>query len=321
VNGFASFPEARAERRSVDSPAGRRIALYRLKGPRSGPAILWGHANGFAAGCYAKLLTALARDADVFAFDAAGHGGSDSAETDLPEFCAADALAADVEAVVRATKDWSSQKRIRYAAHSLCGAAMLHLATAHRARFEALELAGLMLFEPPLFPPEGHKLRAVADESQIKRLERTAARRAEFAGGPEEFAAYLAQREMFAGFPPDVLIDHARATLRPVDVTWRLACTPAMEAEMFRTFKKVPLFLRLAEYRVPPHIGFVAGDIANAKATGNWVTGILDDAAARTPGATLAVLDGRSHMMIFEDFDRSLKILAHFCGRENSRPL
>lgn len=315
MSRFVSFPENLSESRLVASPAGRRIALYRLKGPRHGPVLLWGHANGFAAGCYAKVLSALARHADVFAFDAAGHGGSDSAETDLPAFCAADALATDIEAVVRATKDWSGQTKLRYAAHSLCGAAMLHLATSHRARFDALDLAGLLLFEPPLFPPEGHALRQAADDSQVKRLARTSARRAEFPGGPEEFAAYLAQREMFADFPADVLLDHARATLKPVDGTWRLACTPAMETEMFRTFKKVPLFLRLAEYRNPPPIGFVAGDIARAKRRGEWVTGIMDDAAARTPGATLAVLDGRSHMMVFEDFDRSLKLLADFCGR------
>lgn len=315
MNGFVSLPEERAECRKVASPAGRNLALYRLKGPRRGPVLLWGHANGFAAGCYAKVLTALAQRADVFAFDAAGHGGSDSAETDLPAFCAADALAADIEAIVRATKDWSGQAKPYYAAHSLCGAAMLHLATSHRARFAALDLAGLMLFEPPLFPPEGHALRGAADDSQVKRLARTEARRAEFPGGPEEFAAYLAQREMFADFPPDVLLDHARATLKPAGGTWQLACAPAMEAEFFRTFKKVPLFLRLAEYRTPPPIGFVAGDIARAKSRGEWVSGIMDDAAARTPGARLAVLDGRSHMMVFEDFDRSLKILLDFCGR------
>lgn len=316
MTGFVSLPESLAECRPVASPAGRRLALYRLKGPRAGPVLLWGHANGFAAGCYAKLLSALARTADVFAFDAAGHGGSDATENDLPAFCTADALASDVEAVARATQEWSGRARIRYGAHSLCAAAMLHLATAHRARFEALDLAGLMLFEPPLFPPEGHALRSAADESQIKRLARTSARRAEFPGGPDEFAAYLAQREMFADFPPDVLADHARATLRPAGATWRLACAPAMEAEFFRTFKSVPLFLRLAEYRAPPPIFFVAGDIARAKPRGDWVTGIMDDAAARTPGASLAVLEGRSHMMIFEDFGKSLKSLGYFCGLE-----
>lgn len=314
MSRFVSLPDRLAECRLVESPAGRRVALYRLRGRRQGPALLWGHANGFAAGCYAKVLAALAAHADVFAFDAAGHGGSDTAGTDLPAFCAADALAEDVEAVVRATQEWSGQARLRYAAHSLCGAAMLHLATSRRARFEALGLAGLLLFEPPLFPPEGHALHDVANANQIKRLERTSARRATFAGGPEEFATYLGAREMFADFPADVLLDHARATLRPDGDTWRLACAPAMEAEMFRTFKKVPLFLRLAEYRSPPALGFVAGDIALAKSVGNWVTGIMDDAAARTPGATLAVLDGRSHMMVFEDSARSLKLLRDFCG-------
>ncbi len=314
MNAFVSLHAGIAECRRIATPAGRSLALYRLHGPRKGPALLFGHANGFAAGSYAAILSGLAQSCDVFAFDAAGHGGSDTAEAGLPAFCAADALAEDVEAVVRAAQEWSGQARLRYAAHSLCGAAMLHLATSRRARFEALDLAGLLLFEPPLFPPEGHALHDVANANQIKRLERTSARRAVFPGGPEAFAAYLGAREMFADFPADVLLDHARATLRPDGDTWRLACAPAMEAEMFRTFKKVPLFLRLAEYRSPPALGFVAGDIALAKSVGNWVTGIMDDAAARTPGAMLAVLEGRSHMMVFEDLPRSLKILRDFCG-------
>ena len=76
---------------------------------------------------------------------------------------------------------------------------------------------------------------------------RPAARRAEFAGGPEEFAAYLAQREMFADFPPETLLDHARATLRPSP--WQfglwLAGTFALA---FLTFFGVP-FLSTAPHK------------------------------------------------------------------------
>src|SRR3546814_11214739 len=51
--------------------------LYRLRrGRPGGPVLLWGHANGFAAGSYLPLLEELCEDFRVFAFDARGHGGS-----------------------------------------------------------------------------------------------------------------------------------------------------------------------------------------------------------------------------------------------------
>lgn len=317
MNDFVSLPADIAECRRVATPAGRKLALYRLNGPRKGPALLFGHANGFAAGSYATILKGLAQSCDVFAFDAAGHGGSDRAIENIEAFCAVDAIMDDIEAIARAAQDWSGTKHLRYAAHSLCGAAMIALALFRPERFASLDLAGLMLFEPPLYPLDGHALRPHADEHQKRRVARTLARRSEFKGGPDALTEYLAAREMFADFPRDAIAEHARATLRPENNTWRLACAPQIEAGYFLSLGRPLLSPALPGYR-GPKIHFVAGDIDAAKAKGDWVTGMMEYANATVSGSALTVLPGRSHMMIFEDRARCLALLQNFANNSGS---
>jgi len=317
VNAFVSLPADIAECRRVTTPAGRKLALYRLHGPRKGPALLFGHANGFAAGSYATILKGLAQNCDVFAFDAAGHGGSDSTIENVEKFCAVDAIMDDVEAITRAAQSWSGAQRLHYAAHSLCGAAMIALALFRPERFAALDLAGLMLFEPPLYPPDDHPLRPFADDHQQRRVARTLARRSEFKGGPDELTDYLGRREMFADFPRDAIAEHARATLRAENDTWRLACAPKIEAGYFLSLGRPLLSPALGTYR-GPKLHFVAGDIDAAKAKGDWVTGMMEFAHATVAGSALTVLPGRSHMMIFEDRARCLALLQNFANTGES---
>ena len=317
MNDFVSLPADIAECRRIATPAGRSLALYRLHGARKGPTLLFGHANGFAAGSYATVLKGLAQSCDVFAFDAAGHGGSDSTIENVEAFCAVDSIMDDVEAIARTAQAWSGATRLHYAAHSLCGAAMIALALFRPERFAAIDLAGLMLFEPPLYPPDGHPLRPFADDHQKRRVARTLARRSEFKFGPDELTDYLAAREMFAAFPRDAIAEHARATLRPDGDTWRLACVPRIEAGYFLSLGRPLLSPALPGYR-GPRIHFVAGDIDAARAKGDWVTGMMEYAQTTVPGAALTVLQGRSHMMIFEDRARCLALLQNFANTGES---
>lgn len=72
-----SVPDDLAERRVVAGAGGLELSVYGWRantGRR--PALFWGHANGFAAGAYAPMLTKLAGRMDVFAADLRAHGGS-----------------------------------------------------------------------------------------------------------------------------------------------------------------------------------------------------------------------------------------------------
>jgi pimeloyl-ACP methyl ester carboxylesterase len=323
VSGFVSLPASLAESQIAAGHGGRPIRLYRWRAPGADakPALLWGHANGFAAGSYRTLFARLAADLDIFAFDAAGQGGSvqPDAGSDLDAFCDPDALAADVEAVAQAARAWAGRP-LAYGAHSMCGAAMLRLALFHPARFAALGLSGLMLFEPPFFPPEGHRLHADGLARHRKRASRAAARRDEFPGGPDELAAYLTGREIFARFAPDQVAAHAAATLRPDGGTWRLACAPAVETAVFKALGGRPVNFPALD-RFPPGtpLHFVAGDIAMGIAAGITVTGMMPDAAAKVPHAKLTELPGASHMMVFEEEAACAALLKSFVSSPESR--
>jgi pimeloyl-ACP methyl ester carboxylesterase len=316
MSAFVSLPAALAETRTVAGHGGRAIRLYRWRrGNAGGPALLWGHANGFAAGSYATLFAALAAELDVYAFDAAGQGGSAQPEAgaDLDAFCAPDALADDAFAVASAAREWAGRPLV-YGAHSLCGAAMLRLAVTDAARFSSLALRGLVLFEPPAFPPEGHRLHAAASANSQKRIARTSVRRAEFPGGPAELAAYLTGREIFKGFRPDQIDAHAGATLRPDGATWRLACTPETETAVFRAFRGPVLFPLLDRIPADLPVRLVSGDLAMAEAEGASVTAMMPDVARKIGHARLTELAGATHMMVFEREAECARLLKAFAA-------
>jgi len=323
MTGFVSLPAELAESRIVPGHGGRPIRIYRWRtqgaGPR--PALLWGHANGFAAGSYRTLFASLAADLDVFAFDAAGQGGSaQPAEgADLSAFCDPDALADDVDAVAQEARAWAGRPVV-YGAHSMCGAAMLRLTLFHPARFAALGLKGMILCEPPFFPPPGHDLHDAGLARHRKRVTRASARRDEFPGGPDELAAYLTGREIFARFRPDQVAAHAAATLRPDGGTWRLACAPATETAVFRALGGQPVnFPALHRFPAGVPLHFVAGDIAAGLAQGVTVTAMMPDAAARVPHAKLTELAGASHMMVFEAEAECARLVKSFASECESR--
>src|SRR5260370_39984514 len=75
VSDTSAVPE-NAAAFSVATPDGAVLPVYAFGGPAHAPGLLFGHANGLAAGSYAPWLRELARALRIFAFDARGHGGS-----------------------------------------------------------------------------------------------------------------------------------------------------------------------------------------------------------------------------------------------------
>src|SRR5258708_38580265 len=75
VGDTSAVPE-NAAAFSVATPDGAVLPVYAFGGPAHAPGLLFGHANGLAAGSYAPWLHELAGALRIFAFDARGHGGS-----------------------------------------------------------------------------------------------------------------------------------------------------------------------------------------------------------------------------------------------------
>ena len=279
----------------VATPDGAALPVYAFGGPAAAPAVLFGHANGLAAGSYAPWLGKVAGRLRVFAFDARGHGGSRWPEGALETVFAVDRFADDLALVAAAIAARIQGAPLHYAGHSLNAAAALRLA----ARDGPLPWSGTLLFEPPIFPPPDSSHHAEAAEKQTPLITRSAARRALWPD-PAAFADPLRGRGDFARFRPDLLDAHCHATLRPLaDGGYTLCCPPAVESAIFRSHRQGDTWQRLPLVRAALHL--VSGDPALPDR--GWVSACMADMAAALPRARLTVLPGAGHMMIFEQPD------------------
>ncbi|ONG50814.1 hypothetical protein BKE38_17355 [Pseudoroseomonas deserti] len=266
----------------LDTPDGARLALYRL-GRRDAPPLLWGHANGFAVGSYPALLADLARDHDLWAWDARGHGESSLPEgLPVAEAVTLDRLAADARRVAEAVRD-ATGAWPRGAAHSFSGLAML---------LAAVPWPDLTLFEPPIMTPallERPEIR----EGMRQRVAATLFRRRLW-DGPAQLFARLRPHPAYALIDDAALLTHATAQLRAEAAGWRLRCAPETEAAIYQAVGNATVFESLPGVTVPCR--FVASDTE----AGDWLRGVQPLAAAACHGQAL-VLPRTTHFLPLEN--------------------
>jgi pimeloyl-ACP methyl ester carboxylesterase len=302
---FRSLPEA--EMFTVTARDGALLPVYALGGPAGAPGLLVAHANGFAAGSYEPWLRALARDLQVFAFDARGHGGAGWPEGALDAVFHVDRFAEDLAEVAAACAGRLPSVPLHFCGHSLGAAAALRL----MGKGLAPPWVGATLCEPPVFPPPTSRHYAAALPEQKTLIERSAVRRDRWASAAA-LAAVLRGRGPFARFRPEMLEAHCRATLRPTgEGDYRLACPPAVESIIFASHRDADTWQHLGASRGP--ILLVSGDPSLADA--GWIATVLPDMTAAIPGARLQVLGGAGHLMIFEEPERCRALVLAEVGR------
>lgn len=290
-----SIPPERATTHTVEGFRGARLRLYALHdAPADAPALLWGHANGFAAGSYLPLLEMLAADFRVLAFDARGHGGAPDVGPPYVSSYHADPYALDLGRVAEAARALIGPDiPLHFAGHSFSGYALVRLGGV----FGNAPWAGITLFEPPLCPtpdlPE-HALAAALGRELIAGAERRR-RRWE---SPDAFEASLATRPHYARWQPDMLAAHCRATLRPDGEDWTLCCPPEVEAATYRMTLNTSTFRALSDFPLPVH--FVASEPPPPGSPPSWAALVQRSAALRAPLGRLTELTGVGHMMPFE---------------------
>lgn len=297
MTGFLSIPAGEAEAAWIEGAPGQRLRLYRMRGGRrDGPVLLLGHCNGFAAGAYLPILRGLAGEADVFAYDHRGHGGSEPPAQGRIE---ADDLARDAAGAIEAVAALRPGQRVAHVAHSLSAAAILHLATAMPSRYRTLPLAWQVLVEPPLFPAPGDPLFAECTRRTDDLVARTRRRRCAWRSAGD-YAEALRGRGPFAAFAPGMLEALAAATLRPAEAGGlELACAPETEAAIFALWGQPILFPRLGEAPGIHPTCLVGGDPSGWPRC-DWVTMMMAPAAARMPWIGFRVMEGRGHLWPFE---------------------
>lgn len=323
MDQFSSIGPDAAQRFTVVGDGGLRLALHRLIPARTdAPVLLWGHAGGFAAGSYLPLLRDLAQHADVFAFDARGHGGSDApaqgsptfpgTHADLPHY-APPRFARDLAAIVRAVAAQRPGAAIHYGAHSLNAAAFLRLGGEFRDIFMSLPWGRFILFEPPLFPSADVAEHEEASDKNRYLVVRTIMRRPAWPSRAE-LARYLQGRGVFAALSEPWLDAHVRATLRPDGGDgFVLACSPQIEAAMYSAFGDDSTWRVLHRFPAPERVHLVSGDPASGPKR-DWVTAIAGPANLALRPGQFTVLPGLGHFMIFEDAARARRLITEILG-------
>jgi pimeloyl-ACP methyl ester carboxylesterase len=289
---FRSLPEADAVF-TVPMPDGAALPVYGLTGPPQAPVLLFGHANGMAAGSYGPWLRRLAERAQIFAFDARGHGGATWPAGPLETVFAIDRMADDLAQLTRAVAARAGVARIAYAGHSLGGIAALRLlACAGDPGWSAV-----VIFEPPVFPPPGTSAHDEAVPKQIRLVVGTLKRRVNWPD-PQALAERLRGRGMFARFDAAMLAAHCRATLRPApEGGYTLCCPPEIESFIFRSHWEADTWARLSAIARP--VELVGGD--PGVPDNDWVSSALPEIAAALPQARLTQVKGAGHLLIAEE--------------------
>jgi pimeloyl-ACP methyl ester carboxylesterase len=212
----------------ADSSDGVKVAIHDLGG--EGPLLLFCHATGFHGRTLAAVASYLTDSYRCVAHDLRGHGS-----TLLPESAPimwknmTDDLLAVTHALAIANPDAGA---LRAVGHSLGGGTIALAEDKEPGTFESA-----WAFEPVLIPTMGAP--GQGPEPGPSRMSAAAARRrAVFASRNAAFERY-SSRPPFDSIRPEVLrayVDHGFHDLPDGTVT--LACTPAIEAQIFNNALK-----------------------------------------------------------------------------------
>ncbi len=228
------------------------IIRVRQHGNPAGPRLVLSHGNGLAIDAYLPFWGPLRDRYEVILFDMRNHGENplhgDPAHHHLLQFTR------DLEGICVAIDRELGARPMAGVFHSLSALAAIRHAEAHPERWRAL-----VLFEPPIYPREGHPLR-VEQLTNKDSLASRARRRTERYAKPDDFAAQLASIPAFKRWRPEAYELMACATLRPEDSTgkWVLKCPREFEAQVFAETRDQELWYAVGRLKVP--VKLVCGD-------------------------------------------------------------
>jgi pimeloyl-ACP methyl ester carboxylesterase len=306
-----SLPSDFAEAFTVPSAGAVEISVYRiLNKPASGPALIWGHANGFNAGCYRPFLRRLSAHFQLFAYDARGHGGSDSPTENLEHDYAMLRFAEDLRAVTAQVRHQiGPAEQLHFASHSLGGlAAVLLEAALAEAPFDSLTL-----FEPPIYPPEGHEERAAALRHAPNFIRWAAGRRNHFPD-PGALRAEVDKIITYRRFDDAMMAAYLAAAVEPGPQGGLvLRCAGQIESAIYANCPDSGIFEQTAKVATRSRI--YATDQTVLPELHSWAPGTMASIAANMVKAEARTMPGCLHLMVQEDPDAcAAAVIDHALG-------
>jgi len=274
------------------------IIRVRQHGKVAGPRLMLSHGNGLAIDGYFPFWGPLRERYEVVVFDFRNHGHNPLHHENAhrwPRFVM------DLEEVFQAVNGELGRKRVAGVFHSLSGVTAALHALKFGPRFDAL-----VLFDPPIFPPEGHALRG--DQAQDKNsLATRARRRTERYEDPSVLAGQF--RARFTRWRPEAYELMARATLRhePRAGRWILACPRELEANIFSTNADPTLWERLGQVPVPTKL--VCGDPNLPEV---MPPALIGHALAQQHGLPYEAIPGTTHFLQIEEPEICVRAMESF---------
>src|SRR5271154_465101 len=202
------------------------VIYVRQHGKSDGPRLVISHGNGLAIDGYLPFWGPLCDRYEVVLFDFRNHGRNPphgASGHNVPNF------ARDMDRLWQSVQENLGRKRTVGVFHSLSAITAIHHTLAMGPRWDAL-----VLFDPPIFPRDGHPLQPLL-EADKDALSARARRRTERYDDPRLFTRQLASLPAFSNWVPEAYELMARATLRFDDAAkgWILACPRELEAHIF----------------------------------------------------------------------------------------
>jgi pimeloyl-ACP methyl ester carboxylesterase len=263
------------------------IIRVRQHGNPAGPRLVLSHGNGLAIDAYLPFWGPLGDRYELVVFDMRDHGQNplhgDSGH-DMEHFVS------DLERVCGAIQRTLGRKPMAGVFHSLAALTAIRHALVHPGRFRVL-----ILFEPPIYPRDGHPLRHAHTSGEEGIAVRTRRRRQRF-HSPEAFAAQLAAHPAFRRWRPEAYGLMARATLRQDPAgDWILACPRELEARVFEENRDSTLWPRLGEIKTP--FKLICGD---PHMEGAGYPAQVGHAIARELGVAYEAIPNTTHFLQLE---------------------
>ncbi len=200
-------------------------ALVRVRrhGNSLRPRLILSHGNGFAIDGYFPFWRHFLPDFDVFVFDQRNHGWNPRHDNHTLS-----QMTDDLESILRAIEAGFGRRQTAGAFHSLSATVSL----LHSMRY-GFRWAALILFDPPLAPPPGHRL-----HSSVRKFELTlsgwARRRPQSFANFGVLAAYFKGTRRMRHWVPGAAELMARSITRAApDGSVSLVCPGAFEADIY----------------------------------------------------------------------------------------
>lgn len=267
----------------INSFDGQRLAIHRNATlDENKPHIHFGHATGFNANTYRRLLEPLMAHANVWAWDMRGHGLSPTPDDDIGSW---EPYYRDMEALLDHIKE-----PVVLAGHSV-GAVCATAGAARRPK----QVRSLLLIDPVfIIDKEAWWMRFGALLGMTGRhylSQMAAKRRSTFPSKEMALKAYKG-RGVFKSFPPLWIEDYLATGLVPCGEGFALACRREFESSSFaHTERWVSKLLK----RVSTPMTVVAAENGSTMSAGS------EKVFKRIkPTATFQRIPGTSHMLVME---------------------